>query len=149
MIGPLYAERLGRLGGVGNTGAPDDRYDDLVLEGTDAQVTVLPVAGWDAGLPGDESLLQRCRGPVLDAGSGPVRLAAALAGRGVPVLGVDITSQAVPMARLPPGFRGLTGYTTEPYLERWLLVTGVLFLLSALAYAARLRRASRRPRRTD
>lgn len=42
---------------------------------------------------------------------------------------------------LPARYQGITGYTTEPYLQRWLLVTGALFLLSALAYAVRLRRA--------
>lgn len=42
--------------------------------------------------------------------------------------------------RLPPAYRGIAGYTTQPYLERWLLVTGALFLLSAAAYAVRLRR---------
>lgn len=45
--------------------------------------------------------------------------------------------------RLPAGYRGITGYTTDPYLGRWLLVTGALFLVSAVAYAVRLRRSRR------
>ncbi|MGI8576773.1 MAG: hypothetical protein ACR2KG_02420 [Nocardioidaceae bacterium] len=31
-----------------------------------------------------------------------------------------------------------TGQTQQPFLERWLLITGVLFATSAVAYAARL-----------
>lgn len=42
---------------------------------------------------------------------------------------------------LPVRYQGITGYTTEPYLQRWLLVTGVLFVVSALVYAVRLRGA--------
>ncbi len=45
--------------------------------------------------------------------------------------------------RLPDGFTRITGLTTAPYLERWLLVTGVLFAISAVAFAVSLRR--RRP----
>jgi SAM-dependent methyltransferase len=49
--------------------------------------------------PGDESLLDRCEGPTLDIGSGPGRLTIALAQRGVPALGIDITPQAIGLAR--------------------------------------------------
>ena len=59
-------------------------------------------------------------------------------------------------ARLvPPGprraedqYKALAGLDPSPYLGRWLLVTGVLFAGSALAYAVRLRRdkSPRRPR---
>lgn len=51
------------------------------------------------GLPGDESLLTRCAGPTLDVGCGPGRLAGALAGRGCPALGVDVSAAAVRLAR--------------------------------------------------
>jgi hypothetical protein len=34
-----------------------------------------------------------------------------------------------------------TGLTTDPFLERWLLLTAALFALSALVYALRIRRA--------
>lgn len=128
MIGPLYAGALGRIGGTGKAGTPDDAAGDLVVESADGRMTVLPVAGWDAGRPGDDSLLERCRGPVLDAGSGPGRLTAALAGRGVPVLGVDITRQAVEMTRRRGGLalqRDLFGHL--PGTGRWptvLLVDG-------------------------
>lgn len=35
--------------------------------------------------------------------------------------------------------------TTHPYLANWLLVTGSLFIVSAVSYAVRLRLAGRRP----
>lgn len=41
-------------------------------------------------------------------------------------------------------FTGATGFTTDVYLGRWLGVTGVLFAGSALLYAVRVRRATRR-----
>jgi SAM-dependent methyltransferase len=47
----------------------------------------------------DEELLRRCRGPVLDIGCGPGRLTIALAERGIPVLGVDISPAAVARVR--------------------------------------------------
>lgn len=37
-------------------------------------------------------------------------------------------------------YRGVTGLPPEPYLERWLAVTGALFAASGLLYAARLGR---------
>lgn len=40
-------------------------------------------------------------------------------------------------------FRGATGLGTEVYLGRWLAVTGVLILISALVYALRVRRSRR------
>jgi len=45
----------------------------------------------------DEALLQRCMGPTVDVGCGPGRLTAALADRGVPSLGVDMSAAAVEM----------------------------------------------------
>ena len=60
----------------------------------------LPVHVWTSDeAPGDAGLLDRCRGPVLDVGCGPGRLAAALMARGVPALGVDIAPSAVALAR--------------------------------------------------
>ena len=40
-----------------------------------------------------------------------------------------------------PRFRHATGLTTHGYLGRWLLITGALFALSAVAFAVRVRRA--------
>ena len=45
----------------------------------------------------DEALLERCLGPTVDVGCGPGRLTAALAERGVPSLGVDVSAVAVEM----------------------------------------------------
>ncbi len=43
----------------------------------------------------DSALLDRCTGPTLDVGCGVGRMAAGLAARGVPVLGVDVSPTAV------------------------------------------------------
>jgi SAM-dependent methyltransferase len=57
-----------------------------------------PIA-WCHSRAGDEALLARCAGPTLDVGCGPGRLAGALAGRGCPTLGIDISETAVRLAR--------------------------------------------------
>jgi len=44
-------------------------------------------------------------------------------------------------------YRRASGLGTDPYLWRWLAVTGVMFALSAASYALALRRASVRARR--
>jgi SAM-dependent methyltransferase len=49
--------------------------------------------------PADIAVLARCAGPTLDIGCGPGRLAAALAQRGIPALGVDISPMALLLAR--------------------------------------------------
>jgi hypothetical protein len=41
--------------------------------------------------------------------------------------------------RLPSDYQLITALSTDPYLERWLLVTAVLFALAAIALAVRLR----------
>jgi hypothetical protein len=38
------------------------------------------------------------------------------------------------------GYRGVSGLSTEPYLPRWLTLSGALFLLSGLILAVRLKR---------
>lgn len=48
--------------------------------------------------------------------------------------------------RLPAGFEGITTFTTDVYLARYLAIVGGLFLTSALAYALRLRRHARTAR---
>jgi SAM-dependent methyltransferase len=68
----------------------------------------LAVRRWRRGARGDDRwLLDRCEGPAIDLGCGPGRLVAALGARGVPVLGVDVSTVAqrqcrrrgVPMVR--------------------------------------------------
>ncbi|MFI5889889.1 methyltransferase domain-containing protein [Actinoplanes sp. NPDC051513] len=58
-----------------------------------------PAAWCRDDLPGDQTLLARCTGPTLDVGCGPGRLAGALARRGCPALGIDISETAVRLAR--------------------------------------------------
>jgi SAM-dependent methyltransferase len=55
---------------------------------------------WMGGVtPADERVLARCVAPVLDAGCGPARHVEALAGHGVPALGVDISGHLLDLAR--------------------------------------------------
>ncbi len=63
-----------------------------------ADGVVLPLATqrWQDDADGDDSwMVDRCAGPTLDLGCGPGRLVVALADRGVPALGVDVSVQAV------------------------------------------------------
>jgi SAM-dependent methyltransferase len=72
----------------------------LVLRTTDGRALPLQVSRWCAPPDAaDEELLRYCRGPVLDVGCGPGRLTAALIGRGIPALGVDISRAAVARTR--------------------------------------------------
>jgi hypothetical protein len=45
-------------------------------------------------------------------------------------------------------YHSASGLSTAPYLWRWLAVTGVMFMVSAVIYAIRLRRAARGDRRS-
>jgi len=70
------------------------------LRAEDGRLLELDVARWLAPAdPVDQSLLDRAVGPVLDVGCGPGRHVRALRHRGVPALGVDISSSAVSVAR--------------------------------------------------
>ena len=86
MIGELYEHALAG-------------WAKPVIEHADGSSVPLPVDAWLRASPGDKSLLDRCEGPTLDIGSGPGRLTVALAERGVPALGIDITPYAVGLAR--------------------------------------------------
>jgi SAM-dependent methyltransferase len=62
----------------------------------DGIVLPLAVQRWQDDADGDDGwLLERCLGATLDLGCGPGRLVVALADRGVPALGVDVSVQAV------------------------------------------------------
>jgi SAM-dependent methyltransferase len=63
-------------------------------------VRELPIRQWLAVAgSSDALLLDRCSGPTLDVGCGPGRLTLSLAQRGLPVLGLDISTEAVRIAR--------------------------------------------------
>jgi SAM-dependent methyltransferase len=60
----------------------------------------LAVRRWRRSAGGEDRwLLDRCTGPVIDLGCGPGRLVAALAARGVPALGVDVSPVAQRLCR--------------------------------------------------
>lgn len=85
--GPLYLRRL----------APPP-------QGTAAELLPLDVERFCAAPDAaDTAVLHRCTGPVLDVGCGPGRMVAALAGRGVPALGVDVSPAAVTRTRQEGG----------------------------------------------
>lgn len=90
MIGRLYE---GSLAGRGQ----------VEVEHQDGRTERLPVDQWRHGRPGDDALVARCAGPTLDVGSGPGRLTVALAERGLPALGIDVTPYAVRMTRAAGG----------------------------------------------
>ncbi|WP_262008632.1 class I SAM-dependent methyltransferase [Streptomyces sp. FIT100] len=68
----------------------------LFLRRHDGWLLPLEVERWCAAPDAaDRTVLDRCRGPVLDIGCGPGRLVAALAGLGRATLGVDVSPAAV------------------------------------------------------
>ncbi|HWG23252.1 class I SAM-dependent methyltransferase [Actinospica sp.] len=72
----------------------------VILHGDDGLVIRLDVSRYAAVADDvDRRLLEHCTGPTLDIGCGPGRLAAELARRGVPALGVDVTPVALLLAR--------------------------------------------------
>jgi len=71
---------------------------------SDGAEVVLAVGRWHAAATGgDRWLLDRCTGPVVDLGCGPGRLVVALARRGIPALGVDVSATAVARCRARGG----------------------------------------------
>jgi SAM-dependent methyltransferase len=107
MIGHLYE---GSLAGLG----------EVEIEHEDGRTERLPVDQWRSGRPGDDALLDRCKGPTLDVGSGPGRLTVALAERGLPALGIDVTPYAVEMTRAAGGLALLRDvFDRVPGTGRW------------------------------
>jgi SAM-dependent methyltransferase len=104
----------------------------LALAGADGRVEPLPVARWRGRARGVElEVLAQARGPVLDVGCGPGRHLEALAARGVPALGIDISATAVRLARRRGG-RAVRGSIWEDDVHgRWrtvLLLDGTIGL---------------------
>ncbi len=86
-----YAEALWRAG---------RDVEHITLQSHTGAQIVLDLARFTAPPgPADIGVLARCEGPTLDIGCGPGRLAAALAQRGIPALGVDISGVALLLAR--------------------------------------------------
>jgi glycosyltransferase A (GT-A) superfamily protein (DUF2064 family)/SAM-dependent methyltransferase len=74
--------------------------EPIMLRCDSGAVFALDVAKYAAAPDAtDNAILDRCTGPTLDIGCGPGRLAAELARRGVPSLGVDVTPVALLIAR--------------------------------------------------
>jgi len=89
------------------TRAPSDTAFDVALAGhpvtllrSDGTRLPLDVARWhEPAAAADTWLLDRCSGPVVDLGCGPGRLVAELVARGIPALGVDVSSAAAAHCR--------------------------------------------------
>ncbi|MFC0624000.1 DUF2064 domain-containing protein [Kribbella deserti] len=72
--------------------------EPVVAFGSDGRAVpgLAEVDRWNAPADAvDRLALSRCEGPVLDIGCGPGRIVTALAERGIPALGVDVSAQAV------------------------------------------------------
>ncbi len=85
---------------AGSTQTDERPRHAAILRTGDGTVLVAPAARWfqDAE-PAEMRALARVVGPALDIGCGPGRHVAALAERGIPALGIDITAQALTHAR--------------------------------------------------
>ena len=93
------------------------------VEHADGSRLPLAVDQWLDATPGDMSLVDRCNGPTLDVGSGPGRLTVALAERGVPALGIDVTPYAVRMAQSAGALAMLRDvFGRVPGAGRWMTV---------------------------
>ena len=93
------------------------------VEHADGTLMPLAVDQWLDEAPGDTSLVDRCHGPTLDVGSGPGRLTVALAERGVPALGIDITPYAVKIAQSSGALAILRDvFGRVPGAGRWMTV---------------------------
>ncbi|MEO6467777.1 MAG: class I SAM-dependent methyltransferase [Acidimicrobiia bacterium] len=85
---------------TGTTQTDKRRTDVAILRTDTGSVLVAPAARWfDDAQPAELRALSRVLGPALDVGCGPGRHVAALTERGVPTLGIDITTQALTHAR--------------------------------------------------
>ncbi len=78
------------------------------------------VASWSRLSPVDELVVSRCAGPVIDIGCGPGRFVEALAARGVPALGIDVSHASVGQTRARGGSALLRDvFRTLPAEGRW------------------------------
>jgi SAM-dependent methyltransferase len=93
------------------------------IEHRDGSRTPLQADSWLHIRPGDASIVDRCSGPTLDVGSGPGRLTVALAERGIPALGIDVTPYAVHLSRAAGALTLLRDvFGRVPGTGRWMTV---------------------------
>jgi SAM-dependent methyltransferase len=93
------------------------------IEHANGTTSPLHVDHWMHIRPGDASIVDRCTGPTLDVGSGPGRLTVALAERGIPALGIDVTPYAVQIARTAGALTLLRDvFGRVPGAGRWMTV---------------------------
>ncbi|WP_460458119.1 DUF2064 domain-containing protein [Angustibacter peucedani] len=98
-----FASTFARVTGVPPRRSPVELYDAalrggpaLRLVADDGRVLPWLLDRWSQDADDDDrALLDRCEGVTLDVGCGPGRMAAELAARGRPVLGVDIAGASV------------------------------------------------------
>ena len=99
----------------------------LAVRADTGEAVVLDLDRWDRPASGEErALLAGVEGPVIDLGCGPGRLVVDLAARRVPALGIDLSPDAVQLARR----RGATVLQRDLFCElldegRW--ATALLF----------------------
>jgi SAM-dependent methyltransferase len=88
-VSPVELYAHGLLGG-----------DDVVARERDGTIRRLPLEDWMATrLPGDDGLLEHCKGTVLDVGCGPGRLTVAVGATGLSALGLDVSRAALALAK--------------------------------------------------
>jgi len=90
-------------GRIGTLHAMDEAFAGAACHFVDRRGTarLLDVRQWRAEADADDLSLfvDPCRGTTLDIGCGPGRLAAALSGRGIPTMGIDMSIEAIRQAR--------------------------------------------------
>ncbi len=78
------------------------------------------IASWTRLSAVDELVVSRCAGPVIDIGCGPGRFVEALAARGIPALGIDVSDASVGRTRARGGSALLRDvFRTLPAEGRW------------------------------
>ena len=125
--------------------------DPVTLHGEDGLVIRLEVDKYAAGADAvDRCLLDHCTGPTLDIGCGPGRIAAELARRGLPALGIDVTPVALLLARASGAtVLGRSIFDRLPAEGRWkhaLLIDGNIGISGDPAALLRRIKALLRPR---